>query len=237
MVDYRKMALALGTLGVLTQAVQAGPVADFEASLRQAYGEYRVALFATNSGDAEKSKAAIKGFEAKWTELAEANMTPPPQYADDPAYKATLEKVGEILGEAGAQAGEGQLTEAHETLEAIRDQIGSLHERNGIVGFSDRMNAYHARMEEILARDYGGFDEAGMGMLREDAAVLSYLAEQIADHPPAEASDPAYGPLLAAMRDSATALEEAARDGNSDDAAKAVSGLKVPYSKLFLKFG
>lgn len=237
MLDFRKLIFALGLIGALTQAVQAGPVADFETALRQAYGDYRVALFATNSGDAAKSQGAIDGFKAKWTALAEANTTPPPQYADDPDYRATLERVGEILGEAGAQAGEGRLAEAHETLEAIRDEIGALHERNGVVGFSDRMNAYHARMEEILARDYGGFDAAGVGMLREDAAVLAYLAAQIADHPPAEASDPAYGPLLSAMRDSATALVEAARNGTPDAAAKAVAGLKVPYSKLFLKFG
>ena len=237
MIGYRKTGLVIGVLGGLTQAAMAGPVQDFEASMRQAYGDYRAALFATNSGNAEKSTGAIAGFKAKWDALAGANMTPPPQYADDAEYAATLTKVAEIADDADSQVGEGKLAEAHETLEAIRDQIGSLHERNGIIGFSDRMNAYHAKMEEVLARDYTGFDAAGMGLLREDAAVLDYLAGQIAGHPPAEGSDPAFGDLLAGMQASVAALTAAVREGDGEAAAKAVGGLKVSYSRLFVKFG
>ena len=237
MIDYRNIGLVIGVLAGLTQAAMAGPVQDFEASMRQAYGDYRAALFTTSAGDAQKATGAINGFKAKWSALAEANMTPPPQYADDAEYAATLTKVAEIVDDAGSQVGEGKLAEAHETLEAIRDQIGALHERNGIIGFSDRMNAYHAKMEDVLARDYTGFDAAGMGLLREDAAVLDYLAGQIASHPPAEASDPVFGELLSGMQASVAALMAAVRDGDSEAAAKAVGGLKVPYSKLFVKFG
>lgn len=237
MIDYRKIALALGVIGSLTQAVHAGPVSDFETAMRQAYGDYRSALFATSAGDAQKAKGAIDGFQAKWSALAGANTTPPPQYADDAQYGETLKRVGEIAGNAGAQVGEGQLAEAHETLEAIREQIGALHERNGLIGFSDRMNAYHAQMEDILGRDYGGFDSVGLAQLREDAAVLDYLAAQIANHPPAEASDPAYEELLNGMMGSTAALVQAAQGENAEAASKAVAGLKVPYSKFFLKFG
>lgn len=237
MTGWKKLAIALGVIGGLVHAAHAGPAGDFEAAMRQAYGDYRAALFATNSGNAEKSTGAIAGFKAKWDTLAGANMQPPPQYADDPDYAATMERVSEIAETAGDQAKDGKLAEAHETLEAIRNEIGALHERNDIVSFSDRMNAYHAKMEEILSKDYVGFDAKGMSMLCEDAAVLGYLAEQISSHPPAEASNPAFGRLLSAMMDSVAALTKAARDGDAEAAAAAVKGLKVPYSKLFVNFG
>jgi hypothetical protein len=237
MIFCRKLAIVIGLVGGFLQAAQAGPVSDFEVAMRQAYGDYRIALFATNSGNADKSVSAIEGFKTKWSALAETNLQPPPQYADDPEYGATLENVTAILATAGDQAKAGELADAHETLEAIRDEIGLLHERNGIISFSDRMNAYHAKMEEILGKDYVGFDALGMKMLCEDVSVLGYLAEQIASHPPADASDPEFGPLLSAMTGSVAALTIAARNGDAAAADAAVKALKVPYSKLFLKFG
>lgn len=237
MTRYRLFLVALGLIAGMTQLAHAGPVADFETEMRQAYGDYRTALFTTNMGDAQKAAGAIDGFLTGWKALMDANMTPPPQYADDGQYAETMKRVETIADDAGQQVEEGNLSEAHETLEAIRDEIGALHDRNGIIGFSDRMNAYHAKMEDVLMRDYAGFAEEGLGMLREDAAVLDYLASQIAAHPPAEASDPAYSQSLSAMKVSVAALIEAARGDDADVAAKAVSGLKAPYSKLFLKFG
>lgn len=222
---------------VLASHAGAGSMADFEKSLREAYGDYRVALFQTNAGDAEKSAKAISSFQMKWQTLADPDRAAPPQYADDGHYAETLSAVDQIAGKAAQEVGAGKLTEAHEVLEAIRDEIGGLHERNGIVGYSDRMNAYHAKMEEVLGRDYSGFDAAGLGILREDAGVLAYLAATVADHPPAEAADPAYKPLLEAFTASTAALLKAAREGDAQAAKTALGGLKPAYSKLFLKFG
>lgn len=234
-------------------AAHAGAVGDFEASLRGAYTDYRSALFQTNSNNGEQATKAIAAFRQEWSDLTSANAEPPPQYADDPAYGETLASVAAIADTAAAQIAEGKLGEAHITLEAIREEVSGLHERNGIIAFADRMNAYHAKMEEILTRDYsaapvgqmdqmkatepGGFSQEGLGELREDAAVLAYLADHVAAHPPAESSDPAFKPLLDGMMASVAALTKAARDADPAAAKKAVDGLKMPYAKLFLKFG
>ncbi len=234
---FTRLASAAALTVVLIGSANAGPVADFETAMRGAYADYRAALFTTNAGKPEAAVKAVAAFQQKWSALAAANAAAPPQYADDPAYAETLAKVASITGKAAVEVAAGKLTEAHETLEAIRFQIGGLHERNGIVGFSDRMNAYHAKMEEVLGKDYSGFDAAGLGALREDAAVLAYLAAGIKAHPPAEASDPAFGKLLDGMTDSVTRLANAARSGDPAATKSALGGLKVPYSKLFLKFG
>ncbi len=222
---------------VFIGSAYAGPVADFETAMRSAYADYRGALFQTNAGKPDAAVQAVAAFKEKWAALGAANSSAPPQYADDPDYAATLAKVASITDKAAAEVAAGKLPEAHETLEAIRFEVGGLHERNGIIGFSDRMNAYHAKMEELLGKDYSGFDAAGLGSLREDAAVLAYLAADIKTHPPVEATDPAYGKLLDGMTDSVTALETAARNGDAAAAKAALDNLKVPYSKLFLKFG
>ncbi|MEQ8696814.1 MAG: hypothetical protein RLT05_09690 [Bauldia litoralis] len=222
----------------LAAVAHAGPVGDFEGNLRAAYADYRSALFFTNTSDPDKASSAIDGFQEKWSALANDNAGAPPQYADDPDYAATLAAVAGIADTAAGEVAAGKLGEAHETLEAIRDQIGHLHERNGIVTFSDRMNAYHAEMERVLGSDYGTFDAEALGRLREDAAILAYLADDIVAHPPAGApADPAFVAALKPFEASVMALRQAARSGDAAAARKAVGGLKGPYSKLFLKFG
>lgn len=237
MTPLSRLTGALALTLALVGSAHAGPVADFETAMRGAYADYRAALFTTNATQPEAAVKAVDAFKQKWAELMAANTAAPPHYADDPDYAATLAKVASIADKAAGEVATGKLPQAHETLEAIRFQVGGLHERNGIVGFSDRMNAYHAKMEEVLGKDYGGFDAAGMALLGEDAAVLAYLAADIKAHPPVEASDPAYGKLLDGMTDSVTKLTAAAHSGDPAAAKSALGGLKVPYSKLFLKFG
>lgn len=150
----RSILVASALMTVLPSIAFGGPVRDFENEMRNAYGDYRGALFQTNAGNLEKSRAALASFSAKWARLSSEYPAPPPQYADDLGYAQSMYSVTAIVDKAAKDVEAGALPKAHETLEAIRDEIGALHERNGLVGFSDRMNAYHAKMEEILGKDY-----------------------------------------------------------------------------------
>jgi hypothetical protein len=143
----------------------AGEVGDFETKLRAAYGDYRTALFATNMGKVPESTASLDKFAKAWSAIAAEPV--PPHYADDGKYADTLAAVSKITEAAAAEVAAGELTKAHDTLEGIRDQIGDLHIRNDIYSFSDRMNAYHARMEEVIALDPA--DAAGV---HAETAVL-----------------------------------------------------------------
>lgn len=215
----------------------AGPVADFEAGFRATYASYRMALFATNTGDVDKSKHAIGAFDSRWDALVSGNATtPPPHYADDPAWASTLTEVSDAITRAGQLAEQGKLTDAHEELEHVRDAIGDLHLRNGIVLFSDRMNAYHAQMEQVIGLPVT--DAAGKQQLIEQAAVLAYLADDMLRAPPVEArGNPEFEKLASAVKTSVDALQSAARSGDAEAIKSTVSALKKPYSMLFLKFG
>jgi soluble cytochrome b562 len=234
------IAAVLGTVLAITPATRtlAGPVADFEAALRTAYADYRAALFHTNSKNADATMKAIAAFEEKWSALSKKYASPPPQYADDPKWAETLAKVKFIVDHAEVVAAKGDLAEAHEMLEEVRDVIEALHLRNGVIGFSERMNAFHLEMEHVLTRKYDGFSAAGLGELREDTAVLAYLAGELKKFPPAEAAGSAeFGNGLQALFDALAAVQSAARAGDAAKAKDALARVKPAYSKLFLKFG
>ena len=235
----RTLLAGVACLGLLFPVMAlSGPVTDSEAALRDAYGQYRAALFLSNSGNAEGTGKALQALTETWAGLRAAwEALPPPQYADDPEFDATLATVSEIVDGASAKVAAGDLPGAHASLEEVRAQLSALHVRNGVFSFSDRMNAYHAKMEAVLAAGYAAQPDSGLGAMREDAAVLMFLADDIAAHPAPNSGIPEYAPLLAAFVASAAAFQDAARAGDVVAAKAAIAGLKVPYSKFFLKFG
>jgi uncharacterized protein YukE len=217
--------------------VVAGPVQDGEQQLRSVYGDYRAALFHSSAGNADETAKAIESLNKKWEALSQGwTSAPPPQYAEDPLLAGMMVSVDKVIDQAAVEAGAGDLALAHTTLEAVRSEIGDLHGRNGVIGFSDRMNAYHAEMEKVLeaAAENASPDAPA---LRDAAAVLAYLADEIVAHPAPEASDPAYEALVDGLLNSVSALQVAAKSGDAASLKASIAGLKPAYSKLFLKFG
>lgn len=235
---YFRSGLAALTILAATSAT-AGPASEFEATFRQMYATYRVALFKTSAGQQAESASAVTGLAGKLAALTDTyGKAPPPQFAEDPAWDSTLTSAAELVTKANAQVTDNALAEAHETLEGVRDLFGDLHARNGVETFSDRMNAYHAAMEHLLDMDLSQPDAAQIGLVREQAAVLSYLADDVLTAPPPEAAGSAeYDTLATAFDASVKGLMAAARSGDASAVKAAVATLKAPYSKLFLKFG
>lgn len=216
----------------------AGPIAEFEKALRGVYGDYRMALMQTNLKNAEAAQKAIAGFETKWAALVAAYAkAPPPHFAEDGQFAAVLEKIAAINQRAKSIASAGNLAEAHDVLEEIRGELGRLRLRNGMMTFSDRMDAVHAQMEHMIDRRKGDFSLAGLAELREDAAVLAFLADDLKRHPAPEASAPDFAPTLQAFLDAIAALRQAVRNGDAEASKAALAKIKPAYARLFVKFG
>jgi hypothetical protein len=234
----RRTVLGLAVaFSLVSLPLQAGPFQDFESEVRTAYADYRAALFRTNTNDRPASEAAIDRTASKWKVLTgKWSASPPPQYVEDKLFAATLGKIADILNEARAQVGHGKISEAHETLEKIRDELAALRRRNGVIVFSDHMNAYHEQMEKVLLGKYDDFNAGGVMALRGDIAVLAYLLQEIVANPPAD-RDANYETALNAVRKSVEALREAATKGEADAIKAAIKTLKQPYARLFLNYG
>lgn len=232
----RQIAVA-ALLIAQTAATFAGPVADFERTLATAYAPYRAALFQTNQKDKAATEKSLDAFATAWGNLARTYRTaPPPQYVDDPAWTETIATIDKIISTAKDETAKGDLAKAHDVLEAIRDRLGELRARNGVITYSDRVDAYHHQMEVILAAKYGGAD--GAGLLREDAAVLQHLSALLEQYAPAALKgDGAFKESLGAVTASAKALQVAARTGDRSEIEKALKALKPAYARMFVRFG
>jgi selenocysteine lyase/cysteine desulfurase len=231
-------ALALCALlgaSVATQAADA--VTD---ALQQAYAPYRAVLFKTNMGTQAEAQQAMDQARAAWAAIGQRyGAQVPAPYDRDTGFAATLAAVNTIYADAAAQIAKQQLPQAHDTLEAVREQLAALRHRNGVVVFSDAMNAYHAQMEVVMLdgpKMLAG--PKGVIVLAGAVGALDHLARGLAPQASADvANNPEFQAMLRVVRGSVDTLQDAVRSQDPAAIRQAIGQLKGPYSKLFAKFG
>ncbi len=181
-------------------------------ALQAAYAPYRTALFRTNSKALPESQQAIAQTQQAWKALTDRFAAAPlPPYDRDADFAPMLARVGAVYDKAAAEIGAGKLSEAHETLEAARDLQSALRRRNGVVVFSDHMNAYHAEIEHLLLDGPKVLEgPRGLQLLMAQAGALDYLARQMRiQAPPALAVNVEFEALLKAVESSVQAVQSA----------------------------
>lgn len=235
--NWKPVALWICVLAAATPARAADALTD---AMQAAYAPYRAALFRTNSQAQAESQAAITQALRDWKAIAQQHAAAPPvPYAGDTRFAASLAEVNQVLADAEKQIQAGQLPQAHETLERVRDVLSSLRQRSGVVVFSDHMNAYHEEMEHVLTQAPALLAQP-QGTLRLMARVgtLGYLAARLGTQaPPALLALADFTAGQRAVAQSVAALQEALLAQDAAAIRTALAGLKKPYSQLFLKFG
>lgn len=209
-------------------------------AMQTAYAPYRVALFRTNSNAQAESQQAIAQAQQSWMKVIEQySANPPAPYDRDPAFATSLSAVSKVYAQAAHEAAANQLSAAHETLEKARDIMAEMRRRNAVVIFSDHMNAYHSEMENVLINGQKVLSQAdGMQRLTAMVGTLSYLAQKLITEAPANyATNEEFGELAKAVHKSVSNLQDALILQDVEAAKAALSKVKAPYSKLFLKFG
>ena len=217
------------------------PYRQFNADVEQAYSAYRKALFQTNKKDIDKSNQANKSFMSQWKQIRQKyGNTPPEVFASDVKWASTLSTIDEIAVKSADQIQAGQLAEAHETLEAIRDELSDLRRRNSIIVFSDHINNYHEVMEGLLVKGYTPekIKTEGIDEINGKLAVLQYLAEAIHNNAPEKLKQNLqYQELESNLINSLNSLQKAIDSKNSATISKSLKMLKPAYAKLFVNFG
>jgi len=215
----------------------ADPVTD---AVQTAYAPYRAALFRTNGKSQPDAQVAIAQTRQAWKSVREQfGAGAPAPYDRDTAFGTTLANVAKIYDKAAGEIDAGKLPEAHETLEEARDVLAALRQRNGVIVFSDHMNAYHAEMEHLLVEGPKMLAAPqGLQKLTAQAGVLEYLARQLRIQAPASLrQNPEFEALLKDVETSVRAVRDAAYAQDVAALQSAMGKVKPPYSRLFLKFG
>lgn len=230
----------LPTIGLAALATCAAAHDALTDAIQSAYAPYRAALVRTNMPSPDEALQALQQARALWDEVLRLHgRNPPPPYDRDRAVVATLEQVARIYERAEQQVRAGSLAEAHETLEAVRDLLAELRQRNGVVTYSDHINAYHAEMETVIkeGRQLTGQPQDLLRFMAR-VGVLEYLLRQLADKAPASLrDDPGFASAWRAVQQSVAALQQATLAQDVARIRAAVEQLKKPYSVLFLRYG
>lgn len=214
---------------------------QFYEQQNSAYASYRVALFQTNRKEQNAALKGINNFSKEWENIVLKFADAPPEiFANDAKWKSTLTKISDIASTGKQEIEAGKLSEAHGTLEEIRDEYSDLRRRNHLVFFSDYINNYHEAMEQLLLTGYSAdkIDSDKKNVIREQLAVMEYLSERVVQNAPAHyRANKVYIKLQASLITSLKNLRAALDSDNPDAISKAIKGLKPAYAKLFVKFG
>jgi hypothetical protein len=233
----RGLTVALAALLCGAAAHAADPATD---AMLAAYVPYRAALFRTNSAAQAESERALADAQRAWQVVQQRFAAAPPvPYAGDAGFAATLQQVATVYTEADRLVRAGQLPQAHDALEQVRDLLADLRQRNGVVVFSDAMNDYHAEMEHVLGEGPKALQQSqGWMQLMARAGTLDYLAARLIQQAgTALKANAEFTQGQRAVAESVAALRAALLAQDAAAVQKALSGLKGPYSRLFLKFG
>lgn len=209
-------------------------------AMQSAYAPYRVALFRSNGTSQAEAQQALEQARQAWQAVIDRFAAQPPApYDRDAAFASTLREVASVYERAAGQIQAGQLPQAHQTLEAARDLLAALRQRNGVVVFSDAMNAYHAQMELVLIEGPAKLSAPqGWTWLQAQVGVLDDLSRRLhGQAPDALRQQAEFNTLLQDLDASVRRLVQAVQAQDGAAAKEALGRLKAPYSKLFLKFG
>ena len=214
---------------------------EFQQEVNNAYASYRLVLVQTNKKNQANSLENAVSFQQQWLAITEKYGEAPPEvYAADPQWYSTLVKIGDITALSIREILSEKLSAAHDTLEVIRNELGALRQRNQVSTFSDHVNNYHAAMESLLHLELKPYDidDKGLLIIREELAVLEYLAEKMKENAPAEyMKKEEFNQALQGVFGSLQNLRQSVNEKNSDQIVKAIKRLKPAYAKVFVKFG
>jgi len=232
-----KPVLMLSLLFAAGVATAADPVTD---AMQKTYAPYRVALFKTNSNAQDDARKAVAQAQQGWSAIvAQFGAKPPVPYDRDAEFGHSLARVGEVYSKAAEQIDKNELVEAHETLEHAREVMAEMRHRNQVIVYSDHMNAYHSQMEKVLIDgDKTLAGPSGMLQLTAQVGALDYLAGKLKSEASAEyLANPEFVAMYAALEKSVADLKAALFAQDEAQVKSAIGKLKVPYSKMFIKFG
>jgi hypothetical protein len=207
---------------------------------------YIASLALTSQGKVAESRKVVSALQLEWQAFRKRHYNANPR---DAQWKPDFDHVNSMVNEAvKIVASERVVTDAHESLEHVRQVLMSLRQRNRIDYFIDRLTAFHEPMEAIVlaAKDKTGdtLTEADIARIRKALPQAEQAWQRVAtanldasDYMlvPAQADDARK--LMALEKTSLGALKNALAAGDKARIAQAAVAIKPNFAKLFMTFG
>ncbi len=236
------LAALFAVLAFAAAPARAGDLAAFLAAVGEVDTHGRTAAFYLRTDN-----PAVAGFELdemtdKWRAVvARFGSAPPDAFADDPAWRQALGRIGEALATARGAASEGDAEAGQAALAAVRGELATLRQRNNVWTFSDCIDEIAAQMSGLWRYRHAPPDLASTEVanrVKAQIGVLSYLFTRCRERAPrtlvgnAEFEHLIDGSLESLSRMWATV------DGRDAQAfVSYLRGLRSFERLLFLRFG
>lgn len=231
-------------LAVLTgaPAVQASDLGDFNDAVADAYDHYRAAAFYFRTGNSAVAKDELTAMQDAWAEIAARFAdSPPDAFTDDPHFADVLDEVSDRVQQAIEAADVGATTVGADALAPIRALLSDLRRRNGVVVFSDHVNALNQQMERLWRYRHNPpalDDPAEVDAVVGEAAVYAYLLQRLREGAPQEVKERAdFQRLMEGTGESVARIPVALREGDEETFINTLRELISFDRMLFLRFG
>ena len=239
---YVLAAIAALVLSVLAGTSRASNLSDFNDATADAYRHYRAAVSYLRTGNAALAAIELEAAAGKWRDVTgRFAANPPDAFADDAAWAATLNGIGQPIQQALTSTDAGDLKTARETLAPVRGELGALRRRNGVVVFSDRVDEVTAAMDRLWRFRHEPPDFSDTGTLRElrsGTAVLEHLLRRCREEAPAELrGDPDFIRFLDSAAEGLERLWQAIEGGDEPLLINTLRELRSFERLFFLRFG
>lgn len=228
-------------LAALAPAAGAGGP-DFQAAQAEAYAHYREAAFYARTENIPVAALALDEFISKWSALVHRyGDDPPPAYAGDSRWKATLQDVLARAKSGLDSLDAGKPEAAAKQIAPIRGILGDLRHRNKVSSYSDNVDALSAAMDLLAryrkeVRDIN--DPATVKMIGKQADVVDSLFKKCRDQAgPKISDDPEFKRLISGAAESMAKLRESLNTGNLRLFRIASGELRSYERIMFLRFG
>lgn len=140
-----------------------GRLDDFLAAKQSAYRYYRSAWFYLRTGNVDLAALELSVFVEGWDEIrSRFAAMPPGAFAHDPLWREDLAEIATLAaaGMAALEAADPEAAKA--SLAPIPRALADLRARNGVVTFSDAVDALTQAMENLwrYRHETADFDDA-----------------------------------------------------------------------------
>ncbi len=238
------LAAGLALLLLAPLAAGAGEKTPFLDAVSRAYPHLKMSWFYTRTGSGGVAALEIAAFREAWAGIESRFSTaPPPRFAADVRWRQSLSAISAIAGRALDHVDSGRLKAAHGALGEARRTLSELRRRNGVVVFSDHVDAYGvhvARLTEIrkALRKSGRLTPKTLDELRRIAVALTAAVRNISDNaPPKLTRNSAFLASIEGNFKSIGKLERGIRRTHLKAIIGSVAAVRSVYVLLFIRYG